>query len=287
MTSNNKGCDEKVLDHVAYIARARQEIQHWKHPNSNVINKAMAALAAPIDKASAALMNAPQFGEALKQATEKTIVALSDKANATLDVQDVIRAYRNEPDIIDEYSVKQLSDIERLPLAVVDKQVKLFKSKYTALTSAQGITTGAIGWAGIPADVVGLIAVNLRAISEYATYYGFDMSAEQEQVFAMSLLAVATSNSVEERQAALDNTFNIVRDPKTLAFNKINEEVVSRVLRQTATKVATNLVKTKAAQVIPAVGALAAGGVNASYTASVCTAAYQCYRQRFLHRQGI
>ena len=54
--------------------------------------------------------------------------------------------------------------------------------------------------------------------------------------------------------------------------------------RQTATKVATNMVKTKAAQVIPAVGAVVAGGVNANYTANVCEAAYQCYRERFLDR---
>ncbi len=80
---------------------------------------------------------------------------------------------------------------------------------------------------------------------------------------------------------------SIVRDPETAAFNKVNEEVVSRVLRQTATKVATNLVKTKAAQIIPVVGAVVAGGVNASYTSSVCEAAYQCYCERFLQRQDI
>ncbi|MGO2386491.1 MAG: EcsC family protein, partial [Psychrobacter sp.] len=89
-----------------------------------------------------------------------------------------------------------------------------------------------------------------------------------------------------ERQAALDDTYAMVKDPETLAFNKVNEEVMSRVLRQTATKVATSIVKTKAAQIIPAVGAVVAGSVNASYTASVCEAAYQCYRERFLDRQS-
>ncbi len=118
------------------------------------------------------------------------------------------------------------------------------------------------------------------------------MTAKHEQVFAMSLLGLATSTSGDERQAALDDTFSLVNsdkttDPETLALNQINEEVMSRVLRQTATKVATNLVKTKAAQIVPAVGAVVAGGVNASYTASVCEAAYQCYRQRFLNRQKV
>jgi hypothetical protein len=257
-----------------------------ENPDKSVLDKTLAALNAPIIKAGDALMTAPQFGDALKQATEKTITTLSDAANWTLEVQDSIDAYQNEPDIAGS-SIKALTDIERLPVAVVDKQVKLFKSKYVALTSAQGVATGMVGWAGIPADVVGLITANLRAIGEYATYYGFDMSDKGEQMFAMSLLGLATSASAEERQAALNDTFSMVKDPETLAFNKVNEEVVSRVLRQTATKVATNIVKTKAAQIIPAVGAVVAGGVNASYTASVCEAAYQCYRERFLDRKAV
>ena len=287
-TKDNNLNNSAEQQNVDYKAQVRQQVEHWKHPDSNLLAQSLAALAAPIDKAGDALMNAPQFGDTLKQAIENTIVTLSDVANWTLDVQDVIESYRNSSEV--SADIKTLADVKDLPIAIVDEQVKLFKSKYVALTSAQGVTTGVIGWAGIPADVIALITANLRAIGEYATYYGFDMSHKNEQLFAMSLLAVATSISSDERQAALDDTFStvkdsMVQDPETLAFNKINEEVMSRVLRQTATKVATNLVKTKAAQVIPAVGAVVAGGVNASYTSSVCEAAYQCYRERFLDRQ--
>jgi len=277
--------NKKTDDHVAYEAQVREDIEGWKKPDKSILDKALSVINTPIVEAGDALMNAPQFGEALKQATEQSITTLSDAANWTLNTTDVIEAYHNESDTAGT-SITTLSDIERLPIAVVDKQVKHFKSKYVAVTSAQGVTTGVVGWAGIPADVVALITANLRAIGEYATYYGFDINNEGEQLFAMSLLAVATSNSAEERQAALDDTYAMVKDPETLAFNKVNEEVMSRVLRQTATKVATNIVKTKAAQIIPAVGAVVAGSVNASYTASVCEAAYQCYRERFLDRQS-
>lgn len=292
MTNHNN------TDDNTYNAKARQEIHDWRHPDRTVLDKSLAVLSTPIDKAGEALMSAPKFGDTLKQATEKTIVSLSDAANWTLDVQDTIEAYKNESSQNNDeakhdntstalYAIKKLEDIQSLPLAVVDNQVKLFKSKYVALTSAQGVTTGVIGWAGIPADVVGLITANLRAISEYATYYGFDMSDKGEQLFAMSLLSIASSASEEARTASLKDSFDLVKDPETLAFNQINEEVVSRVLRQTATQVATNLVKTKAAQIVPAVGAVVAGGVNANYTAQVCEAAYQCYRERFLDRQAL
>jgi len=279
MTTN-----EKTNDHIAYEAKVREDIEAWKNPDKSVLDKALSVINKPIVEAGDALMSMPQFGDALTKATEQSITALSDAANWTLNTQDVIDAYQNESDIAGS-SITTFSDIERLPIAVVDKQVELFKSKYVALTSAQGVTTGVAGWVGIPADVVGLITANLRAIGEYATYYGFDMNNKGEQLFAMSLLAVATSVSAEERKAALDNTDAMVKDPQTQAFNQVNEEVMSRVVRQTATKVATNMVKTKAAQIIPAVGAVVAGGVNASYTASVCEAAHQCYRERFLDRR--
>jgi len=280
MTTN-----EKINDHIAYEAKVREDIEAWKNPDKSVLDKALSVINKPIAQAGDALMNAPQFGDALTKATEQSITALSDAANWTLNTQDVINTYQNESDIAGS-SITTFSDIERLPIAVVDKQVELFKSKYVALTSAQGVTTGVAGWVGIPADVVGLITANLRAIGEYATYYGFDINNKGEQLFAMSLLAVATSASAEERKAALDNTDAMVKDPQTQAFNQVNEEVMSRVVRQTATKVATNMVKTKAAQIIPAVGAVVAGGVNASYTASVCEAAHQCYRERFLDRRA-
>jgi len=279
MTTN-----KKTNDHIAYEAKVREDIEAWKNPDKSVLDKALSVINKPIVEAGDALMNAPQFGDALTKATEQSITALNDAANWTLNTQDVINTYQNESDIAGS-SITTFSDIERLPIAVVDRQVELFKSKYVALTSAQGVTTGVAGWVGIPADVVGLITANLRAIGEYATYYGFDINNKGEQLFAMSLLAVATSASAEERKAALDNTDAMVKDPQTQAFNQVNEEVMSRVVRQTATKVATNMVKTKAAQIIPAVGAVVAGGVNASYTASVCEAAHQCYRERFLDRR--
>ncbi|GAA0802107.1 EcsC family protein [Psychrobacter piscatorii] len=281
--TENKKTDEKVTDHVAYEAQVRKEIEAWKNPDKGILDKAFAALNTPIIAAGDALMDVPQFGDSLKKATEQTISTLSNAANWTLNTQDVIESYQEETNI-EGSSIKTLSDIKHVPIAVVDKQVKLFKSKYVALTSAQGVTTGVVGWVGIPADVMGLITANLRAIGEYATYYGFDMNDKGEQLFAMSLLAVATSASAEARKAALDDTRAMIKDPKTQAFNQINEEVMSRVLRQTATKVATNMVKTKAAQIIPAVGAVVAGGVNANYTANVCEAAHQCYRERFLDR---
>lgn len=274
--------DNVELTATAYNDQASQEIEAWMNPDSNILTNSLSALSAPIDKAGEAIMESPHFGDTLKEAVEKTLTTFSDAANWSIDEQEILKAYNEQSD----QTIETIADIQKLDLQTVDKQVNLFKSKYVAASSAQGVTTGMAGWAGIPADIAGIIAANLRAIAEFATYYGFDVDKKEEQLFAISLLSIATSTSAEDRQAAVDQSLSLLKDPETMAFNKVNEEVASRVVRQTATKVATDMVKTKAAQVVPAVGALVAGGVNANYTAKVCEAAYQCYRQRFLDRQS-
>lgn len=278
--TDSKNSNDKLTSEE-YVARARQEIEDWMNPKQNVLTKSLSAISAPIEQAGDAIMNAPQFGDTLKDAVEEALTTLSDTASWSIDNEQVLEEY-NQTHTSDK--IESIADIQKLPLKTIDEQVKLFKSKYVAAASAQGITTGVVGWAGIAVDIAGLLTANLRAINEYALHYGFDTNKESEQLFAISLLAIATSHSAKERQAALNDTLNLLKDPETMAFNKVNEELMSRVIRQTATQVATNLVKTKAAQVVPAVGAVVAGGVNAKYTATVCDAAYQCYRKRFLDR---
>jgi hypothetical protein len=45
-----------------------------------------------------------------------------------------------------------------------------------------------LGLPGIPPDVVALISLNLRAIGEYATYYGFNINSQEERLFVMNVL---------------------------------------------------------------------------------------------------
>src|SRR5215204_3703609 len=49
--------------------------------------------------------------------------------------------------------------------------------KYKGIALVEGAGAGSVGLLGIPPDIVALITLNLRAIGEYATYYGFDVSS--------------------------------------------------------------------------------------------------------------
>src|SRR3989442_13668690 len=64
----------------------------------------------------------------------------------------------------------------------------------------------------IPADVVALMSLNLRAVGEYATYCGFDVSSQEERLFALNVLAYASSPTDASKQIALAKIVRIARD---------------------------------------------------------------------------
>ena len=62
----------------------------------------------------------------------------------------------------------------------------------------------------------------------------------------------------------------------------MRDERAGRWLRNSARELAWYLVKRKVAQIVPGVGVLVAGGVNAQFTARTCKAATEMYRERFV-----
>ena len=89
----------------------------------------------------------------------------------------------------------------KLDLEQVDAVVGWLDAKYTGLAFAEGATAGAAGVLGLIADIPALVTLNLRAIAEYATYYGFDVASQRERVFAMNVLGLASSPSDAAKSA--------------------------------------------------------------------------------------
>jgi len=66
-------------------------------------------------------------------------------------------------------------------------------AKYKGAALVEGAATRAAGLLGIPPNIVALLTLNLRAIGEYATFCGFDISRQEERLFAMNVLGLASS----------------------------------------------------------------------------------------------
>jgi hypothetical protein len=135
----------------------------------------------------------------------------------------------------------------------------------------------------MPADVAALLALSLRAVGEYASYCGVDISSQAERLFALNVLALASSPTDSAKQIALAQLIRIARDVALKkAWKDLEQHAFVQAMQQIAKALSIRLTKAKLAQVIPVAGAAIGGGFNAYYTAKVCDAAFYLYRERFL-----
>ena len=93
----------------------------------------------------------------------------------------------------------------------IDRAIGGLDAKYKTIAAAEGGAAGAAGLPGIPADVIALVTLNLRAIGEYATYCGFHIGSQQERLFAMNVLAFASSQTDVSKHAALAQLIKIAK----------------------------------------------------------------------------
>ena len=184
------------------------------------------------------------------------------------------------------HDVHRHADVFKLDLEQVDAVVGWLDAKYTGLAFAEGATAGAAGVPGLIADIPALVTLNLRAIAEYATYYGFDVASQRERVFAMNVLGLASSPSDAAKAPVMAQLARIAADAaKKKAWKTLEEHAFVEVVQQIARALGIRLTKAKLAQAVPIMGAAVGGGFNAYYTARVCDAAYHLYRERFLAKK--
>ncbi|MCB9678217.1 MAG: EcsC family protein [Alphaproteobacteria bacterium] len=131
----------------------------------------------------------------------------------------------------------------------------------------------------IALDITALLTLNLRAISEYATYYGFDIRLQEERLFALELLTMTTSTTEQGKMLAMAQLVHIAKDgPSERPERFLERHAFVQIHAAPGEVLAIRLTKAKLAQLLPVAGALIGGGYNAYYTASVCRHAHMWYR---------
>jgi hypothetical protein len=120
------------------------------------------------------------------------------------------------------------------------------------------------------------------AVGEIASIYGFDVSDEDEHARAIALLFVQHRDRPGRPNPA-SYLNEIARElQEGTSWREIRDEKAGRWLRQAARELVWYLIKRKFAGIIPGIGAVVAGGVNAQFTARTCAVAREYYRKRFL-----
>lgn len=262
-----------------YEQQAHREIQAWKSPELGFAGKAIQRVSRPIDAAADAVMSTPGVGWVVEKSVLGIVGAVNDFAQWSVRPSAIHEEFRKAG----HSEVKGPSDIVTLDLKEVDTVIGWLGVKYKALAVVEGGVTGALGLPGLVVDVPALVALNLRAIGEYASYCGFDVSTQQERLFAMNVLGLASSPTDASKSLALAQLVRIGQDVlERRAWKEIEQHAFVALLQRIAKALGIRLTKAKLAQSVPIVGGVVGAGFNAYFTAKVCDAAYYLYRERFL-----
>jgi hypothetical protein len=270
---------DAVKSMSVYEQASLQNIRRWQQPSHGWMSKAQNAVNRPLEKAGDYLAHIPGINWAVEKSIGGLVNILNDIAHKTVRPAAVIKAYRARGCV----RVSTLKNIASIDLEEVDNTIGWLAAKYKGLATAEGAAAGWVGLPGIPADLVALIAINQRAIGEYATYCGFNVASQQERLYALHVLGYASSPSDSAKYASLGHLVRIARDVAVKKpWRELEKHAFVKIVQKIALLLKIRLTKAKLAQVIPVSGSLIGGGFNAYFTAKVCDAAYHLYRERFL-----
>lgn len=262
-----------------YEKSAILSIHKWKNPQSGNFDKAMEIVNWPLEKAGDLIKGVSGVDWVIEKAVGGLVNSLNDFAHWTVRPSTIYEEYQKAG--FDH--IKTSRDIFTLDLEEADKVSGWLGAKYKTFACGEGASTGSVGLAGIPLDIVALITLNQRAIGEYATYYGFDISSQQERLFALNILGFASCPQDASKQVAMAQLVRIAKDvAKKKAWKDLEKHSFVGVVQKIASSLGMRLTKAKLAQIVPVIGAVVGAGFNTYYTNKVCEAAFYLYRERFL-----
>ena len=276
----------------AYNAKARAEIEQFKHPHNGIIKRAGKVVSLPFNTVATIITKTPVVGTVIRKASESIMNCVNNTVASTVNVSDILKVYRDKG-----YSgITTPGDITDLPLRVCDVACKSIKSKYVGMAAGEGAAVGGALFLGpaaviaaVAADIPAFAALGMRAIGEYATYYGFDVQDYNERLFILEVLNYASSRNGSPKNKILTNkNLNEIMQliAKRATWKQLNEKLPIQVIRGISEQLTINLTKTRLSALIPVIGMAFNGGFNAFMMKNICDTAYMLYRERFLDRQG-
>ncbi len=262
-----------------YEIQAMAQIRAWKHPELGFWGKAMQVINRPLDATGNVVLKTPGVGWVIERSVHGIVGVANDLAHLSVRPGAIHDEFRKAG----HGEIKTRQDIRQLDLADLDRVIGWLGAKYKGLALVEGGAAGVAGLPGMVVDIPALVTLNLRAIGEYATYCGFDVSTQQERLFALNVLGLASSPSDASKTLALAQLIRIGQDvAKQKVWTELEKHAFVALLQRIAKALGIRLTKAKLAQSLPILGGVVGAGFNAYFTARVCDAAYFLYRERFL-----
>lgn len=262
-----------------YEQEALARIHQWKEPSDTAFDKFFSQINEGVEKATDKL---PEFPRVVKDSVNGLFTLINDGSHKTVRPSVIYEEFRANG----HSHIQQPADIFTLDLEHVDNVVGFLGAKYKAIAGGEGAGCGCVSVFGIPADIVSLTAINLRAIGEYATYYGFNIKSQEERLFALNVLQLASSPTLTSKQLAMAQLIKISQDlVKKKTWKELEKEVLVIIIQKITKSLGIRLTKAKLADIIPALGVFIGASYNIYYTNNVCNSAFNLYRERFLAKK--
>jgi hypothetical protein len=182
------------------------------------------------------------------------------------------------------------AELAARPLEAADALAKSLARKAMWLGGAGGAAFGVAGAAGMVLDIPALLTLALRSIHRTGFCYGEGMSDPARARLAIGIFALASANSAEEKQSALQaiaSNADVVDDTwrdgiERVAEREMAKEATAFSLQTLASRVGLHLGARKGAGAVPVLGALVGSSMNAWYIHDVSQTARRVFQWRWL-----
>ena len=270
-----------LADLSAYERAALREIHLWKHPEATWFSRATDGVNRALYQATDLIRKVPGVDWTIDNVVAGGLQVVNKIMQDSVWREAIYNAYHQAG-----HAVATPNDLAGLDLQTIDVALRGLDVKYRALAAAEGAATGYLGLPGIAPDVVALVALNLRAVGEYATYCGFDVREGAERLYALEILNLVSHPSDTAKQVTLAPVIRVTQHvAQQQTLQNVQEFALTRAIRNAVSALGVRLTRAKLAQILPVAGAVVGSGFNAYYTSKVCDAAFFLYRERFLERK--
>lgn len=263
---------------TAYEQQQLEKLQAWQAEPPGWLTRRLASASGPVARAAQNLIPVPALKLALNSANG--VAARLANADRVLKLAGV-------------ESLEALRDVE---LERCDTLAQKVRRQSVGLSAAGGVLTGVAGAPGLVLDVPALLTLALHNIHRTGLCYGYDSLGAEDRPYAIAVFALASANTAEEKQLALD-ALRAEQEPDAAAFRDGMERAAQRELGKSAAvyslhnlsrQLGLNLGRRKAASAIPVLGAIVGGAVNAWYLNDLSqTARYAFHLRRFVEKGAL
>ena len=268
-----------------YKKKVKEEIYSWENEGPGFLTNVADFVFWPAQKA-AELLTPEYVKETVSKAVEGCLNGLLWGADYLFADKAVIAKVAEKNKELD--SLNKISNSD--DLESMDAAADYYWNQNLVAAILEGAANGAMPLIGLAANIPALYTIVFRCIQQIALCYGFDTSKDDEKVYMMGILSIASAADVKAKQAAMIFMRQIQVDIAKKAWKKLAEEggrkAIGPIVRQAAKTIGINLTKRKALMLIPAIGALIGASFDGMYLQDIARAAKNCYRKRKLEILG-